>query len=262
MPYLDEALKKKQQELTNLIFKLENLSCLKVKGNIKVKKTVHPQIEYRRSKEDKFVPLRKAEIGTAKVIAQRDYALKLLRKSRKQLTRVESMLQRYNPDELNDIYTFMNPGRKYLVSPYRMSDDEFASRWLQQEYPSRNTYASSYTLNSEKGDKVRSKSEKIIADKLFYMGIPYFYEFPIRLKNGRRFYPDFTILNKRTRKVYLLEHMGMLGENNYREKNLPKLKEYMLNGYNLGTKLLITFETDGRDLDVKLLEVIIKDYLI
>ena len=48
-------------------------------------------------------------------------------------------------------------------------------------------------LRTERGDLVRSKSELVIADKLFARGIDYGYEQPLELEGGRIRYPDFTI---------------------------------------------------------------------
>ena len=54
-------------------------------------------------------------------------------------------------------------------------------------------------LITEKGEYVRSKSEKIIADTLTKNNINYVYELPLRLKGYGTVKPDFTVLNKRTR---------------------------------------------------------------
>ena len=49
-------------------------------------------------------------------------------------------------------------------------------------------------IYTERGERVRSKSEKIIADKLFLQNIPYHYERPIYLKGFGMVYPDFCCL--------------------------------------------------------------------
>jgi len=46
---------------------------------------------------------------------------------------------------------------------------------------------------TERGDLVRSKSELVIADKLYARDIEYAYEQPFVLPNGKTRYPDFTI---------------------------------------------------------------------
>lgn len=56
---------------------------------------------------------------------------------------------------------------------------------------------------------MRSKSEKIIADKLYSMGIPYRYEYPLVLERDIVVYPDFTILKIGEQKTLYLEHLGI-----------------------------------------------------
>ncbi len=54
----------------------------------------------------------------------------------------------------------------------------------------------------EDAEKVRSKSEAFIADTLYEFGIPYRYEYLVRMVNGELRYPDFTLLKVRTEKRY------------------------------------------------------------
>jgi hypothetical protein len=49
---------------------------------------------------------------------------------------------------------------------------------------------------TERGELVRSKSELVIADKLYARGIDYAYEQPLVLPNGHIRYPDFTIADQ------------------------------------------------------------------
>ncbi|MEE3440399.1 MAG: hypothetical protein VZR07_10670, partial [Ruminococcus sp.] len=52
-------------------------------------------------------------------------------------------------------------------------------------------------FETQRGEIVRSKSEVIIADALYYANIPYHYEKPIKV-GDRVIYPDFTVLNVKT----------------------------------------------------------------
>ena len=61
-----------------------------------------------------------------------------------------------------------------------------------------NPYPKTEELVTNNGEIVRSKSEKIIADLLFMLGIPYVYECPLDTPGGT-IYPDFTILDISTR---------------------------------------------------------------
>jgi hypothetical protein len=63
---------------------------------------------------------------------------------------------------------------------------------------------------------VRSKSEVIIANKLYARGIPYTYEQELRLQDARRL-PDFTIDDADTGRTIYWEHLGMLRDPAYRQ---------------------------------------------
>ena len=112
---------------------------------------------------------------------------------------------------------------------------------------------------------MRSKSEKIIADYYDRRGIPYRYEYPLALKDGRRLitrHPDFTVLNPRTRQVFYHEHFGRMDDPGYVMKMLERLDLYQSNGLYPGEKLLMTFESSSRPLAMPQLEQMIKKYLI
>lgn len=55
-------------------------------------------------------------------------------------------------------------------------------------------------IYTQKGERVRSKSEKTLADYFYYHGIPYKYECPLLLKGFGIIYPDFTFLTRRSQK--------------------------------------------------------------
>jgi len=79
---------------------------------------------------------------------------------------------------------------------------------------------------TSKGDKVRSKSEVIIANLLFEHRIKYEYELPLVYESGEKpIEPDFTIFLESGDKIYW-EHLGMLGSETYDEIWLFKMKIY------------------------------------
>jgi len=82
---------------------------------------------------------------------------------------------------------------------------------------------------TERGEAVRSKSEVIIADKLFRHGLDYSYERPLQGSDGKTRYPDFTIVDDAGKRYYW-EHLGMLGDPDYRRRWEAKLAWYALQG--------------------------------
>lgn len=126
----------------------------------------------------------------------------------------------------------------------------------------KNDYYEEGFFPTNKGDNVRSKSEKIIADLLYKYKIPYQYEPEIRLDNGNQYFPDFVILNVSQRKTVYWEHLGRVDFDDYCVKNMRKLLDYDKAGYVLGENLILTMETAAMPLDVKRVDEIIQKYFI
>jgi len=83
------------------------------------------------------------------------------------------------------------------------------------ELPNGRLYDGSHIHRTANGELVRSKSEVIVADTLFRLGVPYAYEEYLVMPDGTRRQPDFTIRRDDGRTVYW-EHLGMLGAAEYR----------------------------------------------
>ena len=115
--------------------------------------------------------------------------------------------------------------------------------------------------DTRRGEKVRSKSEAILADILYGLGIPYHYEKPLYLGSGKVRYPDFTLLKIKSREEIYLEHFGMLDDDEYREKSLLKLDEYRKHGIYVGKNLIFTYETEKSPLDIKGIEKMLKEVM-
>ena len=64
-------------------------------------------------------------------------------------------------------------------------------------------------------------------------------------------YPDFTVLNVRTRKEMLWEHFGMMDEPEYAEKAVQKIMTYEQNNIFPGENLILTYETRKNPLNQK-----------
>lgn len=77
---------------------------------------------------------------------------------------------------------------------------------------------------------MRSKSELVIADKLHARGINYAFEQPLVLGEGRVRYADFTIADDASGVTYYWEHLGLLGDPDYRARWERKQAEYFAAG--------------------------------
>jgi len=81
---------------------------------------------------------------------------------------------------------------------------------------------------TSRGLAVRSKSELIICEALAADNIDFEYEKPLSLAGGTR-YPDFTIDDAISGRVYYWEHLGMLDREDYRKAWERKLQWYRTN---------------------------------
>lgn len=144
---------------------------------------------------------------------------------------------------------------------YTDMDLEYAKRWESVEYQG-NPRAIAHPYTTMKGEIVRSKTEKMIADGLFVKRIPYRYEYPLKCKGCPVRYPDFTILNVRTHEQIIWEHFGKMDDPDYCEDALNKLEFYYQHGYSTKRNLIITQECSKKPFDPGVwIERIIKEYL-
>ena len=67
---------------------------------------------------------------------------------------------------LYECYSDMTAGKKLLVKPTYISDEEYAKKWKEEIYHTKGIDENMPEIITNNGEKVRSKSEKIIADTL------------------------------------------------------------------------------------------------
>ena len=70
------------------------------------------------------------------------------------------------------------------------------------------------------------------------------------------------VLNVRKRKTLYWEHLGLLSEYSYAQKNFAKINDYEEGGLLLGKNLIITMETEEAPINTKLVEEKIKLYCL
>lgn len=195
-------------------------------------------------------------------IIQRDYDRKVKKYLEKRLSLLNALVCLCENDSLNDLYEKLPPARKDLVRPVLKPDSEFVEEWLNSHISSANPFPIPNGILTNKGENVRSKSEKIIADKLNDMNIPYIYESPLTLPGLGTIYPDFTVLNVSLRKTIYFEHFGKMDDPEYLQKALRKIAAYNNSHRWFGDGLLYTFESAGTPPDTAMLEKMIRKYLL
>ena len=204
--------------------------------------------------------LPRKDIRKAKAIAQRDYNAAAATILKRDIATINNFLAAFHPEELDNAFTGLHPGRRALVVPVREPDEDFIARWRHLPYTGKPFEINAPELYTASGVRVRSKSEVIIADALDRAGIPYRYEYPTSVKGWGTLYPDFTCLNSRDRKEIIWEHFGLMGDPDYTENAIQKIAHYTASGYILGKNLIATFESGTTPLSVKQVQGYIKAF--
>lgn len=208
----------------------------------------------------------KKNIQLVKNLAQLDYEEKVINWLANKRRALEQLLPFYENSSIEHIYDNLCRGRKAVVLPTIEPRESFVKNWINVQYePSARWDEIKGEFYTLKDERVRSKAEKIIADELTKYKIPYRYEYPYELSVGNQkkvFRPDFTVLNCRTRKEYVIEHLGMMDKTGYYNQSLSKLDVLEHNGFLLGVNLLLFHETSDNPISVSVVRRYIEEYLL
>ncbi|MCQ2104446.1 MAG: hypothetical protein MJZ26_01515 [Fibrobacter sp.] len=217
------------------------------------------------SSDSNGVYIPKDKIRFIKRLAQKDYDGALLKELERQLSLIEKFMKEYAKCDALKVFERLHKNRRQFVLPVQFSDEQYAVRWLALPYKGKSFREGEPEFLTSKGERVRSKSEMIIADILAKYNVPYKYERPLQMKAavGKLIpvYPDFTCLNFRTRQEFLWEHLGRMDDSDYSMKTVMKLRTYSKNGFIPGKNLILTMECDGIPLDRKEVEALVKTFL-
>ena len=202
-----------------------------------------------------------------RAVAQRDYDRIIVRLAEKELKQLERLDALYEKGEIESVYGMINKARQPLVTPIRLPDDQYADWWQEQKLKKAVIPPEVMTFETERGEKVRSKSEVFIANTLRQRDRKYHYEIAVTVTDhltGRKrtVYPDFYVLNPRTRKAYYWEHLGKCDDPDYVNRNLNKLIDYRRAGIISGVNLIMTFETKEFPFSPEMADEVINTYLI
>lgn len=113
---------------------------------------------------------------------------------------------------------------------------------------------------TSRGLAVRSKSEVIIAEKLYEYDIPFRYEQTIAI-NGYELAPDFTVLSRK-QEEFIWEHCGLTGNVKYMKRHKWKLELYESAGIVPWRNLIITYDNEEGMIDISTVESEIRNKLL
>lgn len=264
-----------QTEITRLLkekVRLENLMRELPEGSLIITKTNIGGKTYHKwysstisadsgKKVHKYIP--KTDKPLAAGLARRQFYLKQIEEIDNELDALNTYLSKHRPptalDSFLDDASLVNILKKELPAPEASLAEEL-NNWVHAVYEKNPNHPEKLVVPTVTGEMVRSKSEAMILMLLEYSGIPYRYE--CRLDIDRKaYYPDFTIRHPYTGEIFYWEHVGMLDDPSYRSDFLNKLHKYINNGLLPDHNLILTYESDGHPLDIKIALDKIREFL-
>lgn len=211
-------------------------------------------------KRGTYIP--KAETRLIRRLAQKSYDEKISKLAAKRLAQIRKITKDYEDDEIEKIYLKEHAARKALIVPVEPSWDQKLENWISEDYRRKEFQDGTPVIMTEKGERVRSKSEKIMADYFYRSGIPYHYEKPLYLTGFGIVHPDFTFLSRETGQEIYWEHDGRMDDPAYAHNAVKKIQAYEENDIYPGERLILTFETAKNVLDMRHVKKLAEKYLI
>lgn len=207
------------------------------------------------------VYLRPEKKNLACLLAQKSYDKKVKRLVEKRLHQLKRVCRSFSDDEIENLWANLSPERRDLVKPIRKPWTQQLEEWVAQPYKAPPPGFPTLGLSTKKGETVRSKTEKILADLFYDQHIPYKYECPLRLER-KWWYPDFTFLSPYTKEEVYWEHHGMVDDEAYMNRMIQKIMVYEQNGIVPGKNLILTFETKTLPLNLRWVQQLINRILV
>lgn len=262
MTGLLELLSAEQNRLETIIEKVKIRLKDAPTGTLRLSKSHHQLQYYRCTKEKKTgIYINKNNIEMAKRLAQKTYDEKVLKLAEKRLSQIYKITKDYKENEIEEIYFKERVERQALIKPVEPTWEQKVKEWKSREYKGKGFRDGAPIILTERGERVRSKSEKILADYFYRNGINYKYECPLYLSGVGTVYPDFTFLSKKTGEEMYWEHNGKVDDPVYARNMVKKIQAYENNGIYVGEKLILTFETEQTILNTNKIEQLTKRYI-
>ena len=224
----------------------------------------HSKTEWYIKKGNNLQYLPKTKEKLAKAMAQAQYARAFLKRAEEEKRTLARLLElgaeRSTGVMFHNLakpFERLSEGRKQLVKAYVLPDEDFAKAWESVPYEGKAFPENTPEIYTERGERVRSKSEKMIADKLYSLGVHYRYEYPVVIRGVGTIFSDFTLLDLSERANITLEHFGLMDDPEYVKSALWKIDTFGKNGFEPGWDILFTFESREHPIDMKHFEKLI-----
>ncbi len=178
MNQLFHELNKRKEYLQDLMREIDNKLDSSPQGALRVSNIKGIPRYYHMTKpgdtQGKYI--QKKNKSLACQLAQKDYMQRLYREAERELESINIYMTNHGEAKLENIYEGLNQYRKEIVTPLIIKDEMYAVRWEKEGYETNPYHPEDKVYPTKKDELVRSKSEVLLADMYYELGIPYRYE--------------------------------------------------------------------------------------
>ena len=139
-----------------------------------------------------------------------------------------------------DFFRSQSPYRPFLLS-YLQNEYEDIIEWYINDFPHNEEYPEQLIYPVKLGFKVRSKSEVLIADRLYEEGILFHYEEQLILTDTDAFADFLTMISMYEK--YAWEHFGAMDKEYYFNRARGRILTYLDSNWFPGVNMVTTYET-------------------
>lgn len=207
--------------------------------------------------KDRF--LTRADAVLIKQLLQKRYLKEVLRAAKNELAALSKMLSLYPEDLPEELYEKLPEELRTGVEPVILGDGQDVLEWMAEPYVGKPFKEDAPVYMTIRGERVRSKSEVMIADRMYARGVPYKYECPIMIE-GQVIHPDFSMKRMSDNKIIYHEHCGMMDDPEYFKDLVERISLYNQAGILQGNRLTFTFETSDKPLDIRIIDRLIDEF--
>ena len=259
---LVDELYRRQKKLKSIISFCRNWLKSAPEGTLIVSRRKGVNYYYKRNGRKRIYISARTGLNTIKVLAVKNYYQKVIEKAETEMKLINKLIRQKQNNPITSAYDKLHPAKKAFIEPFELTVEQQKEKWLSKEYPPFEDQDGNFRVATKRGDYVRSRGERLIANMLYDNKIPYKYEIIHQASNGERLRPDFQVMNPRTGELFIWEHFGMMDNPNYVNKSMmKKLGIYAIDGIYPGNSLITTFEDKTYILEESLVKRIIKEKL-
>ena len=263
-----ESISSRISSLDQLITKLKDPYSAKTEGHVVVS-TIRGGVRFyqTKGKGQSATKTYVSDRNELKTLAENTYQEKLLKAAAKEKAKLERCIKtlttRSDNSDIEEVFDSLQEPIKEFIKPFDETDEGYARKW-QAKRKRAIRIDSSHQYKTDRGEYVRSKSEALIANRLLSRGIPYAYEYDCFFDESTGFslHPDFTVLNKRTRKEFIWEHCGRMDDDQYCNTTIHRILVFASCGYIQGKNLLFSYETNASPINMDYIDILINEFLL